>query len=921
MTPNRTLKSTFKLIAANLLFALVYFAVSYLAYHYMVRPNIAIWPATGMGIGAVIIWKKRVLPGLILAEILISVAIYGSHKTLGLNEATFYNLLFLFANVFRPILAGFLVLNVLKGQLALVKKSDIFTFFSYAALLPLLLTTLLFSILLYQIGYYTSDYFITNTVLWYLGDVMSVLIFTPALLTLFSHPKALWRPRIISLTLPILISFILISLLFNSFHQFETLRINNDIENRLNFLSNILAHATNDEQLLMQQLSQQASKQEDLIIDLAIQVNNDYQNIYRNSNTPVSRFNEFIHTTDIKIEDQNYRLTIAPANDHFISHAPWNLWLMLTIAMFFSGFIAVVMLILTGRNYTAARRVIERTRDLNLSNLKLAQKNLDYKRIIESHPVIFWKVNIQQDQIKFVSSEAESLLGYPLKQWLTEPHFLMNKIHPNDLSAFKTALFQDVFKTQNLEIDYRIKHANGSYRWFRDTLYLPEDFDQTHEIMGMMVDIHDKKSSAQKIHHLAFHDHLTQLPNRQQLQSVLQELIKGGEQQELFGAVIFLDMDRFKVLNDALGHHFGDLLLLKISNRLKLYQDEFKLIARFGGDEFVLVTDCEYQTANDAAVQIIMLAEDIIQTLAKPYQISHHHHICTVSMGVAIYPNQGNTVNDIIRQADVAMYRSKEQGRNQVTMYHPSMKQHNDQILFVEQVLRKAVNEDAFILKYQPIVNKDRTIVSFEALIRIFQDGRIIYPDEFIPVAEDTDLIQAVGRWVISNACFVANECGHNISINVSSKQFHQQGFIKYIEQIINRFEIKPNSLTIELTEGVVVGNFNELQYKFNRLKELGVKIAIDDFGTGYSSLQYLRQLPIDYLKIDKSFIEDIQTDESAEVIIKTITAMAGNLKMKTIAEGIENEVQFTMLKNLGCDYFQGFLFGRPGDLRTIQDS
>src|SRR5690606_3458016 len=316
-------------------------------------------------------------------------------------------------------------------------------------------------------------------------------------------------------------------------------------------------------------------------------------------------------------------------------------------------------------------------------------------------------------------------------------------------------------------------------------------------------------------------------------------------------------------------------------------------------------------TANDAAVQIIMLAEDIIQTLAKPYQISHHHHICTVSMGVAIYPNQGNTVNDIIRQADVAMYRSKEQGRNQVTMYHPSMKQHNDQILFVEQVLRKAVNEDAFILKYQPIVNKDRTIVSFEALIRIFQDGRIIYPDEFIPVAEDTDLIQAVGRWVISNACFVANECGHNISINVSSKQFHQQGFIKYIEQIINRFEIKPNSLTIELTEGVVVGNFNELQYKFNRLKELGVKIAIDDFGTGYSALQYLRQLPIDYLKIDKIFIEDNQTAESAEVIIKTITTMAGNLKMNTIADGIDNDVQFTMLKNLGCDYFQGFLFGR----------
>ncbi len=921
MTLKSPLKSAVKLIAANLLFALVYFVACYLAYHYMVRPNIAIWPGTGLGIGAVIIWKKRILPGIILGELLISVFIYKVHNKLGFNEASFYNLLFLIANIFRPILAGFLTLYALKGKLSLVKRNDIFKFFSYTALLPFLLTTLIFTTLLYQIGYYTGDHFFTNNLLWYLGDIMSVLIFTPALLSLFGRPKALWRPRIVSLTLPILVSFILITLLFNSFHQFEILRINNDIEKRLSLLTDNLISTANNEQQLIQQLTQQTATKKDFIIDLATPINNDLHSIYVNQNVPLSRYNEFVHTADLKINQKNYQLTMAPANDHFTSQAPWNLWLTLIIAMFFSGFIAVVMLILTGRNYTAAQIVRERTKDLNLSNLKLAQKNLNYRRIIESHPVIFWKVNIQQDQIKFVSSEAESLLGYPRKQWLTEPHFLMNKIHPNDLNGFKTALYQDIFKTQNLEIDYRIKHVNGSYRWFRDTLYLPEDFDQSHEIMGMMVDINDKKTSAQKIQHLAFHDHLTQLPNRQQLQSTLGDLIDGGEQQQLFGAVIFLDMDRFKVLNDALGHHFGDQLLIKIANRLKLYQDEFKLIARFGGDEFVLVTDCEYQTANDAAVQIIMLSEDIIQTLAKPYQISHHQHICTVSMGVSIYPNHGNTVNDIIRQADVAMYRSKEQGRNQVTMYHPSMKQHNDQILFVEQVLRKAVNEDSFILKYQPMVDKDRNIVSFEALIRIFQDNRIIYPDEFIPVAEDTDLIQAVGRWVISNACFVANECDHNISINVSSKQFHQQGFIKYIEQIINRFEIKPNSLTIELTEGVVVGNFNELQYKFNRLKELGIKIAIDDFGTGYSSLQYLRRLPIDYLKIDKSFIEDIQTDDSAVIIIKTIAAMAGNLNMKTIAEGVENEAQFAMLKTLGCDYFQGYLFGRPGDLRTIQDN
>lgn len=913
---------TFKPILINLLFAAVYAAVCYAAYYYFVRPTLAIWPAAGIGVGAIIIWRSRIIPGIFLGELLNSIIIYKVHQQFGWNEDTFYNTLFLTLNVLRPLVAGYWVLHVLGNQMLLVNFKSVLKFFLFAAVVPMAFTSLLFILLLNQIGYFTDANFFTKSLLFYIGDIMSVLIFTPIILTLFAQPRSLWRNRIISLTLPVLVSFILIFLLFNSFRQFQIDRINEGLQSQLNMIETQFNQGPQTLDVLLDKLKQQSP-----VFDVKHYVIRLYQLkegqrelIYFNKDVRISRFKDYIHESQIPVGNTDYVLFIAPSNDLFINHTPQSLWLTLLVGIFFAAFITFIMLILSGKNYTTKLMVADRTRDLNKINKKLAQTNLDYKRIIESHPVIFWKVNIKDDQIKFVSNEAKSLLGYPVKQWLTEPHFLMNKIHPDDLSRFKEALFQKIFKHQNIIISYRIQHANGDYRWFKDTLYLPEDFDQTQEIMGMMVDINEEKSNAQKIHHLAFHDSLTQLPNRQQLQQVLNELIRQGKSQQEYGAVLFLDMDRFKVLNDALGHHFGDQLLLKISNRLKLYQDEFKLIARFGGDEFVLVTNCEYQSANDAAVQVVMLAEDIIQTLAKPYQIDHHQHICTVSVGVSIYPNESNTVNDIIRQADVAMYRSKEQGRNQVTMYHQSMKQLNDQILYVEQLLRHSVNEDSFILKYQPMVNADRQIVSFEALIRIFQDGRTIYPDEFIPVAEDTDLIQSLGRWVITNACYTASESGHNISINVSSKQFHQQGFIKYIEQIINQFNIKTNSLTIELTEGVVVGNFNEIQYKFNRLSDLGVQIAIDDFGTGYSSLQYLRQLPIDFLKIDKSFIDDVLTNDNAEVIIRTITSMAKNLNLKTVAEGVETEEQFQLLKELGCDFFQGYLFGRPGDLQTVQE-
>ncbi|WP_223788130.1 bifunctional diguanylate cyclase/phosphodiesterase [Marinicella meishanensis] len=912
-----------KWVLLNLAVAAVLSLCCILAHKYMVKPtlSVTIWPAAGLGVAFIMVWGARIIPGIALGELINSIVLYQVHLDFGWNQMALYDLLLYLTNIFRAVFAGFLVRQAVGHMPQLIHFKTIGKFFLFGAVIPCLLTTVIFVMLLAGAGHYTTDDYFTKGLLWYLGDLMSVLVYTPVVMTLIAQPRSIWRPRIVSVGLPVMAGFLMVFVLFNSFKNYEERRINEIIVTNLAFIESIAEQREFDADGLIGFLQNHQTdlKLDRYKIELARITDAPEEPLYVSTDTLTTRYQNHIHRSKLPLAGMTHQLTITPTNRYFSQESSFGLWLTLFIALSFTGFVGIGMLVLTGRHALTANEVERRTLQLKLLNQRLHESNQNYQRIIEKQPVIFWKVDLGLDKVTYVSQEAEHILGYAVEQWLTEPHFFSKRIHPDDLSMVKDNMLQEHLQEKHVEMEYRIRHADGDYRWFRDVLYIPEDFERSNEVMGMLIDITDKKNDAEKIHHLAFHDALTELPNRQNFQNELHGLIEQAQSSGQFGAVLFLDMDRFKVLNDALGHHFGDQLLLKIAERLRDFDDEFMVMARFGGDEFVLATDCEYDNANDAAVQIIMLAERITQHLAEPYLINDSQHICTVSMGITIYPNKNATVNDIIRQADVAMYRSKEQGRNKVTMYHDSMKKENDKMLYVEQVLRNAVSHDSFILKYQPIVNAERQVVAFESLIRIYNEQQTIFPDEFIPVAEDTDLIQPVGRWVISHACLKINDCDHSISVNVSSKQFHQQGFIMYIDQILQRFEVGPGKLTIELTEGVVVGNLNEIKYKFQRLKDMGVLIAIDDFGTGYSSLEYLRQLPIDYLKIDKSFVIDLTASENSKVIIETIISMAKHLGLQTVAEGVETEAQFTILKAAGCDYFQGYLFGKPGDLMAIE--
>lgn len=910
-------------VAINLVVAVFIALCCYLTANYMVRAtlSVSIWPAAGLGVGFIMVFGKKIIPAIVLSEIINSLVLYKIHLDFGWNLMTVYDLLLLTTNIFRPLFAGFLVRYIVGVQPKLIQFKYVLRFFAFGGVIPCLVSTVFFVILLTGAGYYSADDFLQKGLFWYLSDLMSVLIFAPVVMAFLARPRSIWKPRIITVAVPILAGFLLVFMMFSSFRNYEEKRINEIVVTHINYLLKSTENKNYQQLIEFLETNSQAFQLDRYKIEIDQNINDEYINHYTSQDVLTSRYDNFVHSGYFSAGGDAYRITLTPTPMYFTEESSFSLWLTLFIALAFIGFVGMGMLTLTGRHLVTAREIKDRTLQLNLINKELQDRNQNYQRIIENQPVIFWKVNLALDKVTYVSREAEAILGYSVEDWLNKPHFFTKVIHPNDLSLVKDNMHQPFKHEKHVEIEYRIRHANNQYRWFRDVLYIPEDFTDSNEVMGMLIDITDKKNDTEKIHHLAFHDSLTQLPNRQKFQNQLKYLIEYGLEEKKFGAVLFLDMDRFKVLNDALGHHFGDQLLLNIAERLREFEQDFNVMARFGGDEFVLATECEYENINDASVQVILLAEQIIASLAEPYSISDTQHVCTVSMGITIFPHPHVSVNDIIRQADVAMYRSKDQGRNQVTMYHASMKKENDKILYVEQVLRHAVSHDSFILKYQPIVDSERNVVCFESLIRILNDQQTLFPDEFIPVAEDTDLIQPVGRWVLSHACMKIMDCQHNISVNVSSKQFHQQGFIMYIDQLMKHFNVQDGRLTIELTEGVVVGNLNEIQYKFQRLKEMGVLIAIDDFGTGYSSLEYLRQLPIDYLKIDKSFVSDLTSSKSSQIIIETIISMAKHLNLKTVAEGVETEVQFEVLQSIGCDLFQGYLFGKPGDLMTIQST
>jgi diguanylate cyclase (GGDEF)-like protein/PAS domain S-box-containing protein len=438
--------------------------------------------------------------------------------------------------------------------------------------------------------------------------------------------------------------------------------------------------------------------------------------------------------------------------------------------------------------------------------------------------------------------------------------------------------------------------------------------------VSTLTDITISKAASEEIQALAFYDSLTKLPNRRLLVDRLSQALAISERSGQSGALLFLDLDNFKTLNDTLGHDIGDLLLQQVATRLMSCVRDGDTVARIGGDEFVVTIENLSDQLFDAAAQAEIVGEKILNELNLPYQLYSHRYFNSSSIGVTLFNGIEVELEELLKQADIAMYQAKKAGRNRLRFFDPIMQEAIHLRSEMERDLRQALENEEFQLYYQLQVDGGGRPLGAEALIRWNQPERgLVTPLDFIPLAEETGLILPIGQWVLDSACaqlkaWEENVLTHSLtlSINVSAKQFLQADFVAKVQTSVQKHAIKPNLLKMELTESMLLDNVEHIILTMVALQSIGIRFELDDFGTGYSSLQYLKQLPLQQLKIDKSFVRDITEDSSDQAIIRTIIAMARALNIDVIAEGVETDNQLAYLRNYGCNHFQGYLFGRP---------
>jgi diguanylate cyclase (GGDEF)-like protein/PAS domain S-box-containing protein len=433
-------------------------------------------------------------------------------------------------------------------------------------------------------------------------------------------------------------------------------------------------------------------------------------------------------------------------------------------------------------------------------------------------------------------------------------------------------------------------------------------------------DITERKIAEERIRELAFFDALTRLPNRSLLLDRLKQAITASAHSETCGALLFIDLDHFKTLNDTLGHDKGDRLLQEVARRLAASVRESDTVARVGGDEFVVVLGSLHENRQEAAIQTEAVGEKILAVLGNTYQLDDVEYRSTASIGATVFRGHQTSIDELLKQADLAMYKSKERGRNALCFFDPAMQTVVVERAALEADLRKAIEDDQFLLHYQAQVADGDRVTGAEALVRWRHPQRgIVPPADFIPLAEETGLILALGNWVLETACTqltlwsMRPETAHlTIAVNVSAQQLREPDFVDKVLTVIHQTGARANRLKLELTESVLVDNVQDIIQKMYALKAKGVVFSLDDFGIGYSSLSYLKRLPLDQLKIDQSFVRDVLVDPNDATIAKTIVALAQSLGLGVIAEGVETGAQRDFLASAGCHAYQGYYFCRP---------
>lgn len=569
-------------------------------------------------------------------------------------------------------------------------------------------------------------------------------------------------------------------------------------------------------------------------------------------------------------------------------------------------------------------------RDENGKALRMLGMNIDVTELKQTENDLRIAATAFESQEGMIVTDADSIILRVNKAFTTITGYSAEEVigkNPSILSSgqhdalFYIAMWKDINATDYWEGEIWNKRKNGDVYPENITITAVKDSnDNISNYVATLTDITLSKEAEQEIEDLAYYDPLTHLPNRRLMIDRIHHAMSASARSGNEGALLFLDLDHFKDINDTLGHDIGDLLLQQVAERLTSSIREGDTISRFGGDEFVVLLEGLSSQPIKAAAQAEDIANNILSSINLPYQLINHHYNSSASIGISLFEGHKFDVDELLKQADIALYQAKDDGRNTLRFFDPQMQAKITVRVALENELKQAIDQQQFQLYYQIQLDDSSHPIGCEALIRWSHPERgLISPIEFIPIAEKNRTILAIGQWVLDTACAQLKVWQHDeatrgltLSINISVKQFHQAGFISQIMMAIQQHAINPALLKLELTESLLLDDIEDTIANMNTLAKIGIQFSLDDFGTGYSSLQYLKRLPLHQLKIDKSFVDDIVSSNSDQAIVRTIIAMAHSLGLNVIAEGVETKEQWQCLLTAGCSHYQGYLFGKP---------
>ncbi|WP_292044221.1 sensor domain-containing protein [Massilia sp. UBA6681] len=533
----------------------------------------------------------------------------------------------------------------------------------------------------------------------------------------------------------------------------------------------------------------------------------------------------------------------------------------------------------------------------------------------------YWDYDLVEDEIHY-SQRWWTMLGYQPDELGCHTDLWLELMHPEDrpelLRFWKDLLEGD---RETYSVEWRLRHRDGHYVPVLSRGFVTRDArGRALRVSGTNTDLTERKQAEQRIYELANFDHLTGLPNRRLLVEELDKALARSQRSGCFGAVIFLDLDNFKLLNDTMGHDFGDMLLRQVAQRLRHTVRHCDQLARLGGDEFVLVLEDLAKESRDAVSEAQHVVEKLQSSLAQPYYLDGRLFLSTPSMGVALFDGGATDLDTILKQADLAMYRAKSEGRNTARFFDPGMQASAEHQAALEHALREGLSAHEFVLYCQPQFSSAGRLVGAEVLVRWRRaDGALLVPDDFIGVAESSGLIVPLGQYVLDESCRALARWRADrtlgqleLAVNISAHQLHSADFTGRVASALLETGAPPDKLCLELTESVLAHNVAEVIERMRALCKQGVHFSLDDFGTGYSSLAYLKRFPLSALKIDRSFVHDVHLDPDAAPIVEAIIALARKLKLDIVAEGVEHEAQRSFLVGGGCGTLQGYLLGRP---------